>query len=80
MIDLLALGAIARETEVTYIRRERDWVVRAQAEGRLQPDRLLPVLPAGIVGGDGRDRGRSDGHSEPGDGVHGDAAPGASGG
>ena len=29
MIDLMALAAIDRETEVTYIRRERDWAERA---------------------------------------------------
>ena len=35
MIDLMALAAIDRETEVTYIRRERDWAARAAAEGRI---------------------------------------------
>ena len=35
MIDLIALAAVDRETEVTYIRRERDWATRAAAEGRL---------------------------------------------
>ena len=34
-IDLMALAAIDRETEVTYIRRERDWATRAAAEGRV---------------------------------------------
>ena len=33
MIDLMAIAAIDRETEVTYIRRERDWAARAAAEG-----------------------------------------------
>ena len=35
MIDLMAIAAVDRETEVTYIRRERDWATRAAAEGRL---------------------------------------------
>ena len=35
MIDLMALAEIDKETEVTYIRRERDWLTRAQAEGRV---------------------------------------------
>src|SRR3712207_8208362 len=31
MIDLMAISAIDRDTEVTYVRRERDWLARAQA-------------------------------------------------
>jgi hypothetical protein len=58
MIDLLALAAVERETEMTYIRKERDWAERARSEGRLvDPGRLLPVLPsamgAGANGGNG---------------------------
>ena len=34
-IDLLALAAVERETEMSYIRRERDWAERARAEGRI---------------------------------------------
>ncbi|HEV8488627.1 MAG TPA: FAD-dependent oxidoreductase [Candidatus Limnocylindrales bacterium] len=50
MIDLLASSAVDRETEVTYIRKERDWVARAIAEGRpIESDRLLPVLPPNIA-------------------------------
>jgi ferredoxin len=50
MIDLLASSAVDRETEVTYIRKERDWVARAIAEGRpIENDRLLPVLPPNIA-------------------------------
>ena len=46
MIDLLALAAVERETEMSYIRRERDWAERARAEGRILDEaRLLPVLP-----------------------------------
>ena len=58
-IDLMALAAIDRETEVTYIRRERDWATRAAAEGRIiDPGRMLPMLPPTIVGraDAGRDR------------------------
>ncbi len=51
MIDLLALAAVERETEMSYIRRERDWAERARAEGRLlDPARLLPVLPPSLAG------------------------------
>jgi NADPH-dependent glutamate synthase beta subunit-like oxidoreductase/formate hydrogenlyase subunit 6/NADH:ubiquinone oxidoreductase subunit I/ferredoxin len=80
MIDLMALGAVARETEVTYIRRERDWVVRAQAEGRLLPDRSLPVLPPGIAGAAGNGNGQRNGNGHgPGHGSHGDGAHGPGG-
>ena len=48
MIDLLAISAIDRDTEMSYVRRERDWLTRAQADGRASPpSRLLPMLPAG---------------------------------
>ena len=54
MIDLLALAAVERETEMSYIRRERDWAERARAEGRiLDESRLLPVLPASLTAGNG---------------------------
>ena len=50
-IDLMALAAIDRETEVTYIRRERDWATRAAADGRIiDPGRMLPMLPPTISG------------------------------
>jgi NADPH-dependent glutamate synthase beta subunit-like oxidoreductase/formate hydrogenlyase subunit 6/NADH:ubiquinone oxidoreductase subunit I/ferredoxin len=50
MIDLMASSAVDRETEVTYIRKERDWVIRAMEEGRtIDSDRLLPVLPPNIA-------------------------------
>ncbi len=78
MIDLMAIAAIDRETEVTYIRRERDWAERAAAEGRIiRQDRLLPMLPASVTaapaagnggngnghGGNGHDHGGGhDGH------------------
>ncbi len=55
MIDLIDLAAIGRETEVTYIQRERDWLARAVADGRLAtPGEGLPELPAAFaVRGDG---------------------------
>jgi formate dehydrogenase major subunit len=57
-IDLIGLAAIDRETEVTYIRRERDWMAHALAEGRLETpaQELLPALPPSLAGviSDGR--------------------------
>jgi formate dehydrogenase major subunit len=51
MIDLMAIAAIDRETEVTYIRRERDWATRAAADGRLlDSSRMLPMLPPTVTG------------------------------
>jgi hypothetical protein len=51
MIDLMALASIDRETEVTYIRKERDWLQRAVEEGRFVDNaRMLPVLPASVAG------------------------------
>jgi NADPH-dependent glutamate synthase beta subunit-like oxidoreductase/formate hydrogenlyase subunit 6/NADH:ubiquinone oxidoreductase subunit I/ferredoxin len=54
-IDLIALAAIERDTELSYVRRERDWLARAQADGRDVPrERLLPMLPPGVTrGGNG---------------------------
>ena len=50
MIDLMALAAVDRETEVTYIRQERDWAQRAAEAGRfIDADRLLPMLPPSIA-------------------------------
>jgi formate hydrogenlyase subunit 6/NADH:ubiquinone oxidoreductase subunit I len=68
MIDLLALAAVERETEMSYIRRERDWAERARAEGRLlDSTRLLPVLPASLASGRGNGNGNGNGHGhEPG--------------
>lgn len=63
MIDLLALASVERETEMSYIRRERDWAERAAAEGRfLDPARLLPVLPASLANGNGNGQGNGNGH------------------
>jgi ferredoxin len=81
MIDLMAIAEVEMETEVTYIRRERDWAARAAAEGRIiDPGRLLPVLPASIAeqiaaGAGGNGHGNGNGH------AHGDGhAHGATGG
>jgi ferredoxin len=64
-IDLLALASIDRETEVTYIRRERDWATRAAAEGRVvDAARMLPVLPAAVTGvATGNGNGNGHGHA-----------------
>jgi formate dehydrogenase major subunit len=71
MIDLMALAEIDRETEVTYIRKERDWLQRAIEAGRfIDEGRLLPVLPASLASGNGNGSGH--GHSS-GDG-HGHGA------
>jgi formate dehydrogenase major subunit len=63
-VDLMAISALDRDTEVTYVRRERDWLERAQADGRSIPaDRHLPMLPAGVAGGNGGAPGAGGGHS-----------------
>ena len=73
MIDLLALADIERETEISYIRKERDWADRARADGRLiDPGRMLPVLPASVANGNGNGHGHNgNGHNGNGHG-HGD--------
>jgi NADH-quinone oxidoreductase subunit I len=72
MIDLMAMAQVDRETEVTYIRKERDWLQRAIEAGRFVPsDRLLTVLPATLS----RDGGNGDGGN--GHGGHGHGAHGA---
>ena len=75
-IDLMALAAIDRETEMTYIRRERDWLERARADGRIvDPGRLLPVLPAAIMAelgtapGSASTNGHGNGHAGNGAGA-----------
>ena len=68
-VDLIALAAIDRETEVSYIRREQDWVARAMTEGRSTASRLLPVLPPSLAqrgvpvgGGNGHGHDHATGH------------------
>jgi formate dehydrogenase major subunit len=71
-IDLIALAAIDRETEVTYIRREAGWAERRAAAGAPHDAaRLLPVLPAGFGGvatrsadGNGHGHAHGNGHGE----------------
>jgi formate dehydrogenase major subunit len=56
MIDLIAMAKMEMDTELSYVRRERDWLSRAQADGRDIPrERLLPMLPAGMTNGAGAD-------------------------
>jgi formate dehydrogenase major subunit len=50
-IDLLAISAIERDTEISWVRNERDWLERATVAGRrLDAGRMLPMLPAGVAG------------------------------
>ncbi len=59
-IDLIALAAMDRDSEMSYVRRERDWLSRAQADGRDIPhERLLPMLPPGLAGSSGNGNGRT---------------------
>lgn len=61
MIDLLAIADMERDTEISYVRRERDWLARAQASGRDIPrERLLPMLPGGVAT-NGSGAGQTDG-------------------
>jgi NADPH-dependent glutamate synthase beta subunit-like oxidoreductase/formate hydrogenlyase subunit 6/NADH:ubiquinone oxidoreductase subunit I/ferredoxin len=57
-VDLISVAEVERETEVTYIRRERDWLAHAIAEGRLRdPGEMLPELPASLAGAPGKTNG-----------------------
>jgi ferredoxin len=77
MIDLMAISAIDRDTELTYVRRERDWLERVQASGRpIDPGRMLPMLPAGVQAANGNGH-SANGHAS-GDG-HGHAGAGGGG-
>jgi len=71
VLDLLATSSIERDTEMSWVRRERDWLVRAEESGRpLVAGRLLPVLPA-TIGGNGHSgngtggNGHGGGHAHP---------------
>jgi len=80
MIDLIAIAAVDRETEMTYIRREPDWAERALAAGRDIGPRMLPVLPASIAGGSGNGNGSGHNGHGHGGGAHDTAhAPSAHG-
>ena len=80
-IDLMALAEIDRETEVTYIRRERDWAARAAAEGRIvDTSRMLPMLPPSVTGvptGNGHGHSHGNGHDHGAVAALGPGAPGA---
>jgi formate hydrogenlyase subunit 6/NADH:ubiquinone oxidoreductase subunit I len=66
IVDLLATSSIDRDTEITFIERERDWLERAQSQGRfLDTAKMLPVLPASVAGNG------HNGHNGPGgNGTH----------
>jgi len=77
-VDLMALAAIDRETEVTYIRKERDWLQRAIEAGRfIDEGRLLPVLPPSLASGSGNGNGSGNGHGHAAAGGHAGGEPGA---
>jgi len=85
MIDLMAISAIDRDTELSWVRKERDWASRAESAGRSLPmGRMLPMLPPGATNGNGRAQGNGqgthDGHGHGGDHRPGGAADGAGGG
>ncbi len=67
IVDLLATSSIDRDTEISFIRKERDWLERASDQGRfLDSGRMLPVLPASVSG-----NGQSgNGHAHGGNGQH----------
>jgi len=80
-IDLIALAKVDRETEVTYIRRERDWMAGAIAANRLSNPRMLPVLPSsvaagGVPAGNGHGNGHSHGDGHGHDHDHAAIGPG----
>jgi NADPH-dependent glutamate synthase beta subunit-like oxidoreductase/formate hydrogenlyase subunit 6/NADH:ubiquinone oxidoreductase subunit I/ferredoxin len=77
MIDLIAIAAVDRETEMTYVRRERDWAERALASGRDIGPRMLPVLPASLARGGGGGNGHAPAHPN---GNNGHGAAGEAGG
>jgi len=73
MIDLMALAEIDRETEVTYIRKERDWLQRAIDDGRyIEGSRVLTVLPARLSASSGNGGGNGHGGHAHGGGGAGD--------
>ncbi|MFM2105694.1 MAG: hypothetical protein RL338_726 [Chloroflexota bacterium] len=74
MIDLLALARIDQETEMTYVRRERQWALRASGEQRALAGSNLPVLPASFArngGGNGHAHANGNGHGHGGHDGHG---------
>ncbi|HJW83727.1 MAG TPA: hypothetical protein VJ754_05420, partial [Anaerolineae bacterium] len=44
-------SAMERDTEISWVRNERDWAERATVAGRrIDAGRMLPMLPAGVAG------------------------------
>ena len=72
IVDLLATSAMDRDTEISFIQRERDWAVRATDQGRvLDAGRMLPMLPASVAGNGHSANGHSDsGHGGNGQHAH----------
>ena len=72
-IDLLAISAIERDTEMTWVRHERDWASRAASAGRrIDAGRMLPMLPAGVAGNGHAGNGHAgNGHAGNGPGGNG---------
>ena len=73
IVDLLATSSIDRDTEISFIQRERDWVVRASEQGRLiDTGRMLPMLPANVAGNghNGNGNGHDGGHGGNGQHAH----------
>jgi NADPH-dependent glutamate synthase beta subunit-like oxidoreductase/formate hydrogenlyase subunit 6/NADH:ubiquinone oxidoreductase subunit I/ferredoxin len=67
MIDLLAISSIERDTEISYSQRERNWLLRAETDGRfIGGGRMLPMLPPGISGNGGGNGGGTTGVRTPG--------------
>ena len=64
MIDLMAMAQVDRETEVTYIRKERDWLAAGDRRGpaHRSPTGCCTVLPPRRGGGNGNGHGHGDGH------------------
>jgi predicted molibdopterin-dependent oxidoreductase YjgC len=74
MIDLLAISSINRDTEMSWIRKERDWLARAEAQGRtIDATRMLPLLPPSVqlTAGNGNGHVSGNGHGSNGHGPAG---------
>ncbi len=71
MLDLLATSFVDRHTEISSVKKERDWLDRARQSGRLiDPGRTLPMLPAGV----GTNGNSGNGHPGNGHAGNGNAA------
>ena len=70
MIDLIAIAAVDRETEMTYVRRERDWAAagprrraRHRAADAARPPGVHRAAGNGKGGGNGHGGGRAAPHT-----------------